>query len=205
MASSRFKTIQRLPPDRLAGCIACKLLYAAVQPIFRYDPWHASAPYFCREYKRRTVQLASTVQARVAVDIGCGFGEIIARVEAARRYGVDRSPEAIRFARLLHGRKVSFRVASLSTPEELRAAIAEPSIDLLVMTNWLHGVPFDELRAMLTRLRELIPVDRLLVDGLRDAPDRHVHSAEQLTQLGRIERSVDAGDEHRHLYLIRLD
>ncbi len=205
MISSRRKTIQRLHPTRLAGCVACKLLYGAVQPIFRYDPWHSSAPYPCREYKRRTVQLASTVGARVAVDIGCGFGEIISRVDAASRYGIDRSPQAIRFARVLYGRKATFRVASLASPQDLHAAIPEPSIDLLIMTNWLHGLPFAELRAMLTRLREAIPVQRLLMDSFRYAADWHVHNAEQLALLGKVETSVDGGDGHRDLYLIRLD
>jgi hypothetical protein len=67
---------------RLASCVFCKLLYRALQLIYRFDPWHASAPYACREYKVRAVDLASSTHSRVVLDIGCGLGDIIGRVRA---------------------------------------------------------------------------------------------------------------------------
>jgi SAM-dependent methyltransferase len=106
--------LRRHGARRLASCIFCKLLYRALQQIYRFDPWHASAPYACREYKGRAVDLASSTHSRVVLDLGCGLGDIIGRVRAEKRWGVDKSAAAIAAARRLFGGRVSFAIRSAS-------------------------------------------------------------------------------------------
>lgn len=205
MTAIRLERLQQLGPRGVACCVACKVVYGALQPIFRYDWWHASSPYCCREYKRRTVELASTVDAEVAVDLGCGFGEIITRVKARRRYGIDRSPEAIRFARFINGRKAKFIEGSITDPAGIGANLKEPRIDLLIITGWLHGVPFARVQTWLTELREVMPVGRLLIDTVHTIHDGYAHTAEDLSRLGQVEISIPGGGGRRDLHLIRIE
>ena len=200
----KLQRMRQMGPRRVVDCIACKLLYSALRPIFRYQACHSLEPYACREYKQLAADLASTVNAEVAVDLGCGIGEIIARTRAKRRYGIDYDQGAIRFAQVLYGRKAQFQIGTLFEPEGVCASLPEKRVDVLIITGLLHGMPFDQVQAMLARLRELVPVERLLMDTVRRSERGYTHTTEDLSRLGTIERTIDVGDNYRCLHLIRL-
>lgn len=87
-------------------CIVKKMYYQIIRSIYRFDPWHASAPYECRNYKRIVVELANELCPNVVLEIGCGLAEIVSHISAKNRYGIDCDDSVISAARLLSGKKV---------------------------------------------------------------------------------------------------
>jgi hypothetical protein len=142
----------------------------------------------------------------VVVDIGCGLGDVISRVPADMRFGCDPDQGAISAGRLLFGRSVFFVQASISDTQLITEAIGIRSIDLLIMTNWLHGWTAKDLLSALERLREHVAIKMILIDSVR--PGRilgaHSHTSATFAMIGRTIRTVDAGDGVRDLHLIDL-
>ena len=69
-----------------------RLWLKALCRVFRFDPWHAAAPYSCRPYKSQVVALANSLRPAVALEIGCGLGDILSRVDARERIGLIVMP-----------------------------------------------------------------------------------------------------------------
>lgn len=189
---------------RLGACILCKFFYHGLRLFFRFDRWHATAPYPCRDYKRRVVALAASQRPGIVADLGCGLGEVVSRVPAQARYGFDPDSEAIRAAKLLFGSKASFARAALADADIVRAAVAEPKIDLLIMTNWTHGMEVAELRRQLRALCTVMPVGAVLVDTVRPGrmADAQYHTLADFAGLGTVTASCDGGDGVRDLHVL---
>jgi hypothetical protein len=198
--------LRRHGARRLASCIFCKLQYRILWQIYRFDPWHASAPYACREYKVRAVDLANSTHSRVVLDVGCGLGDVISRVHAEKRWGVDLSAAAIAAARRLSGGQVSFAIGSGFAPDEIAKVVSDRPIDLLIMTGWAHGMQLEQLVATIRSIQQKLSVRILLIDTVHPGilEDCFALSVEDLTRLGEVRASVDCGDRARELHLIAL-
>lgn len=139
---------------------------AALRLLFGFDRWHASAPYTCRPYKQLVVELTNALQPTTVVEVGCGLGDIISRVNAVDRFGIDSDSQVIRAARFLHrgrGRWIhgDGNRIQLVVPQERK-------IDCLIMVNWIHNLSCESLSELLLpvlpRTRYLI-LDAIDADG----------------------------------------
>jgi ubiquinone/menaquinone biosynthesis C-methylase UbiE len=106
----------------------------------------------CRDFFQRWVRETDTV-----VDIGCGMGEFIGHIKAARKLGVDANPE--NRDRLPAG--VTFVHASATD----LGVMPDATADVAFMSNFLeHLVTKEEvLRALREARRVLKPGGRLLL------------------------------------------
>jgi hypothetical protein len=96
------------------------------------------------------------------VELGCGLGDILSRIEAPIRVGYDIDSGVIRAARFLHGRHVTF-------VEGDAASFREERPDVLILVNWLHNVSPADLRELLLPLAAKSRY--LIVDAMdQDAP-----------------------------------
>ena len=190
---------------RVGRCFLCRIPIFALRAIYRFDSWHVRWPYRCARYQARAVELASAQRPKVVVEIGCGLGEILARVRADHRYGLDRSPEVLRAARFLHGSRVRFETGALQDADRIAEIVGQP-IDLLIMTNWPHEFAMSELIRSLDAIRRRVPIKAVLIDSLRPGwPDyRYLHGLDDLRQLGRVEVTIDGMDGLRDLNIVRL-
>jgi SAM-dependent methyltransferase len=134
--------------------------------IFGFDTWHASAPFSCRPYKEIVVGLANALQPSIVVEIGCGLGDIISRVTAIERFGIDADSRVIRAARFLHPGRGHW----IHGDEYCIQGVVSPgrTIDCLIMVNWIHTLSperlSDLLLPVLPRTRYLI-LDAIDADG----------------------------------------
>jgi len=151
-------------------CRIDRVWLGALHRLFGFDPWHASAPYSCRPYKRTVVELANSLQPATVVEIGCGLGDIVSRIRAAALFGFDRDARVIRAARFLHGNRVRWIHGDGSCIQ--RTLPDGLTIDCLVMVNWIHDLSSERLRALLLPL--LPRVRYLLLDSIdADGPDSY--------------------------------
>jgi hypothetical protein len=142
-------------------CRGARVAVSVLRVFFSFDPWHAAAPYACRPYKSAVVALANALLPDVAVEVGCGLGDIISRVRAAERIGIDADARVIRAARFLH-RRGRWIHGDASRIRELFPG--QRRIDCLIMVNWIHSLSPAELAQLLLPL--LAKTHYLIVDGI---------------------------------------
>lgn len=190
--------------SRLGQCVLCKLALSVLQRVYRFDPWHASAPYICREYKSVVADMATAIKPTVAVEIGCGLGGIIAHVRAGSRYGFDRDPTVLLGARFLN-KSTKFETGTFGDADVISKAIPERRIDVLILVNWPHTIKIDDLHSQLSNLQKKIPIENIIIDGLREEfwKNSNAHGEEALNRLGEIVEVRDGNDDHRRIYRLK--
>jgi hypothetical protein len=142
-------------------CLAGKRRLRRLRERFGFDPWHASAPYWCRRYKRDAVATANALSPRVVVEVGCGLADIVSRISAPVRYGMDIDESVLAAAREI-APAVHFQWGSL----DRIGLLPEPHIDLLVALNWLHNVDEDTIVSWLVPCIDSGKIRRFLVDEM---------------------------------------
>ena len=101
--------------------------------IFKFDRWHIS-PIESREYCLDSLEYINknVHQNDCIIEVGCGLGETISKVNASNLRGYDTSSKAIQAAKLYHfRRKVSFHIGSFNS-------IKNCDIKYLIALNFLH-------------------------------------------------------------------
>jgi SAM-dependent methyltransferase len=182
-------------------CLAKKIRYRRLARNYGFDPWHARSPFECRAYKREVVHLANGLQPRVAVEIGCGLGEILARVEAGRRLGFDIDPNVVAAARHLYGSRCEFAVAGAGDVDTVGRAVGAPGAELLIMVNWAHAVAWPELAAQIRGLARATSLRYLIIDTIAAGIPgyAHHHSPAELATLGPVRADLASADGVRRL------
>jgi SAM-dependent methyltransferase len=179
--------------------------YKRLQERFAFDPWHVKSPFPRRPYKARVVTLVNSFAPQTVVEIGCGLGEILSRIEAQHRFGFDLEAAVIAAADHQHGARATFRAGDLRRPEEIAGIVNRP-IDVLVAVNWPHIYPFEEFESAVAELGALVPVSILVMDTIH--PERsgyeHYHSVRDIEAMGAIIATVPGGDGIRDLHAIQL-
>lgn len=181
-------------------CVADKQRLKRLRKRFAFDPWHASTPYWCRRYKQDAVSMANGVAPQVAVEVGCGLADIISRIHAPVRYGMDIEENVLAAAREL-APAVHFRLGSLDQV----ASLPEERIDLLVALNWLHNIDGDKIISWLAPCLESGRIHRFLVDEmLTPSASGVTHDFGRLFHgWANVEAVVDVDNAHR-LVMLRL-
>ena len=136
-------------------CYANRIFYMIFQKIFKFGKWHANAPFYCRPYKKKVVDIINDLKPVTIIEIGCGLGEIISRVNARNKYGIDIDANAIKFGALL-ARNVTFINGSFDAIYK----IPEKHIDVLVLINWTHGL---EPAFIKKEIYNLLKIKRLFI------------------------------------------
>ncbi|MDB4984649.1 MAG: hypothetical protein JWM20_828 [Patescibacteria group bacterium] len=140
--SRKIKRIKELGIRNSAFCSIKKIYYRILRLWFGFDAWHARAPFECRPYKQVVVDLCNSVRSDVAVEIGCGLGEIISRVNAGKRIGLDTDPHAIGAATFLYGNENTlFKTGSSDSLGDITGKKV-----LVIAVNFHHGFTPDEAK-----------------------------------------------------------
>ena len=144
-----------------ARCRLERLWLSSLRPLFGFDAWHAAAPYCCRGYKKAVVELANGLRPGRAVEVGCGLGDIITRIKAGERIGIDVDAKVLRAARFLHPGRVWIQAGAAGFAQ---FGSPERRIDCLIMVNWIHTLSSEELAEVL--LPNLSKIRYLIVDAV---------------------------------------
>lgn len=198
-AHRRWQTI-RATGLRSSARIALELVSLQIlYRVYRFHHWHAYSPVSARPYRRVVADLAQADGDRLArvVEVGCGLGHILARVQAAERIGYDPDAGALRAGRLLYGRGVTFLSGSFES-------VDDPQIDVLIAVNWLHSFSPAQVEAWLRPL--LSRTRRLLVDQIdpEAAGYKFHHDFAFLRGQAQEVRSARVADEPRRFVLYEL-
>mgnify|MGYP000377131843 CR=1 FL=1 len=200
-AISRYRKIKSIGFISFIRYMFNRVYYAWLQKKYGFDKWHSATPFEARVYKKNVVQLASQLDVERVVEIGCGLGEIISRVDAKDRIGVDRESAVIEAARHLYKSKCKFYSIELSKFAE---EYPNDQFELLIMVNWIHEISWKDLSGSIKDIVATFNVKYLLVDSVDQAVGgfQNYHSKEQFSTLGPIVDMKLGLDFSRSIYLI---
>ena len=131
---------------------------------YGFESWHVGASFHLRPYKEVVIRTIEQSKPGAVVEVGCGLGDVISRVTCETRIGLDQSEEVITAANRLHP-NTTFRRASLEDAGPMLSELVS-SIDVLVMVNWPHLLPIEEIRASVEQLQQEVPVSYLVIDAV---------------------------------------
>jgi SAM-dependent methyltransferase len=167
---SAFVHVKQLPKQVLKIC-------------FRFQRWHVNI-YSNRPYAQAIVRYLNDREARGSViEIGCGLGDILRRLNYEKRAGLDREQEVLNAASFISkfhiggGEKIVFR------PFDLLKDELEGQYDVIIMVNWIHNIPPEVLKKkMETFFRDhLNPGGELVFDVITDKTYQYNHDYHALT------------------------
>lgn len=175
-----------------------RVALAGLRSIYGFHPWHAQSPTSARPYRHGVADLVNSVSPQVVVEVGCGLGAVLARINAAKRFGYDVDPGVIRAARLIRSRSIVFAEGGFEQ-------VTEPQIDVLIAVNWPHDFPPDQMRRWLAPLYSRI--DYLLVDIIDPGSPsayRHYHDYAFLEGCAKPVTTSDCGEKSRNFVLFKV-
>ena len=176
--------------------------------IYGFDPWHVTGNFHARPYKADVVRIVETVAHNRVVEIGVGLGDILGRVRAEKRLGLDRDPQVLKAARFCVEGPVSFAVADFASPDQIISALKQNgflSVDVIILVNWIHMIEMDVIENTLATISRAVPIRHIVMDTIRPGTPgyRFAHTQEDLRRLGEI-KTVIAADDVRDLVMIKV-
>lgn len=128
-------------------CFYSRIYFFCLYLIFKFERWHFKSTYHCTPYKKNVVKLVNkniNVSESI-VEIGCGLGEIIKRIDCHNRYGIDRCKKVINAARYIN-RSDNITFLSESFYD------LNIKIDHVILINFTHQIPQVDLIKMINEI-----------------------------------------------------
>ena len=157
----------------LIPCLIQRINYSLLRLVFHFERWHAKSPYSCHQYKKKCVEVVKEVVSPLSViEIGCGLGEILCRIPAPSRIGIDVDHRVINAANYIarNQSNIQFYTGTFAQVEE----VATGKLDLLIMINFVHLIEPDELKLILERLFFKVDIRWLLVDEIIEKDNHRI-------------------------------
>ena len=179
-----------------------------LQRIFGFTQSNIVSARQDEHYRTEAAALISMLKPQTVVEFGSGLGDMIARVAARKRIGFDIDQGAISAAEFLRGKQARFFCAGFLDSEivlRTLAGIDVRSIDVLVLTNWIHKVPTDQILRGLAAIHSRIPIRYLLLETIKPEFTGCAHqlAAADLTRFGDVLYEIE-GDEVRSLHIVSM-
>ena len=72
--------------------------------------WHLSGTFYCRIYKMQSLEIINSLKPDLYIDIGCGLGEILSKVELPtdHKFGYDLDSRLVNAINILHKKDFMF-------------------------------------------------------------------------------------------------
>jgi hypothetical protein len=149
--------------------------------------------------------MANALHPKNTIEVGCGLGEIVSRIEGRRRLGFDVDDAVIAAACHLYGPASEFFVAGIADFEAIACA-SLGAADLLIMVNWPHGLAWDKFSAHVLKIVRMLSVQHVLMDTILPEISGYAyhHTIEDLRTLGEVVLTRLASDQVRQLHVIRI-
>jgi len=149
--------------------------------IFRFHDWH-TLPLSLKQYAQEIVAFLNRQEKRSScLEIGCGLGDIIGKVDFCKCTGLDSDSRVLRAARFLNRLKgakgITFK--KFKFPDDRLSG----KFDVIILVNWIHDIEPAILRK---KIREyysdnLNPGGVMVIDTIEHQGYRFAHNIDFLT------------------------
>ena len=192
--------IRHLTVKDIVLCIYYRFFLYILRLYFGFDKWHSGSPFYCKPYKKQLVDLINQLKISSALEIGCGLGDIISRINAPLKYAYDNCLKTIQAAKFLYPNSgVTFLKGTFNN-------IKKHKSEAVILIGWLHEMEPKILSSNILKIIKLTNCRYLVVDGVRREVKNYGFylSANFWKQFGTIEKIITSIDQVRYFYLIKV-
>ena len=173
-----------------------------------YD-WHLKGTFYCREYKKISLNIINSLKPNIYIDIGCGLGEILSRVDLnpKYKYGYDIDLSLKKANYLLHKEKYNFYLQEENLLNNVkRIDNLERKLILVSMLNFAHTINPEKLKQILGKYYEFLGKYILLIDNINiDKKEYKYDHHEFLFNHSGMFKYFHNVDKLRSLYCIKIE
>ena len=189
-------------------CIYQRIKYRILFNNFKIDPWHLSGTFYCRKYKTKTLEIINRIKPDYYIDIGCGLGEILSKVDLKNKnkfgFDIDNKLE-------LAIKKTNPNFYFSSDKEEffdlLRKKIEGENKKIVVsLLNFSHTITEKKLYVYLDTLNKILGPYILITDSVFDKSKEYkYHHKSFFDKQEKIIEYIERIDQIRSLYCISFE
>ena len=120
--------------------------------------WHLNATFESRDYKSKVINISNMYKTNFAIEIGCGIGEILGRLNASQKYGLDIDKDTLLLCkRLYKDIKIIHKDVMKNSQNilEIINSIEKEETILIIMVNWLHEYPESKVTDLVEKILSL--------------------------------------------------
>jgi len=119
--------------------------------------WHLNATYYVREYKSKVIGVCNTFKSDIEyiIEVGCGTGELISRVDINNKIGIDIDKNVLTLCNRLHPKLNTLCLDVMSDYNTFLNKLNNIEKDkniMIVMINWLHIYKKEEANFLIENL-----------------------------------------------------
>ena len=190
-------------------CIFQRLSYKIKLRNVDIYKWHLSGTFYCRYYKRESLKIINSLKPFFYIDIGCGLGEILNKVELESKFkfGYDKDLILNEANQILNHKNFTY----FSNEEKLFSTVnklKENNDQLIVisMLNFIHDLKNDELEKKIKKYLKIIGNYVLLIDNIYINSKKYKYNHHEFlyTHKGLI-KYFHKVDQLRSLYCLEID
>lgn len=124
-----------------------------LQLIYGFDRWHVVCGYHRVEYKKALIEKINSKEYEVVLEVGCGLADILTRLKAPRKIGIDIDHKVIRAANFIHPKLYLVVGNFIEDCELIIASMDYVKLDAVIFANWVHSIPFDQFIKIINILK----------------------------------------------------
>jgi len=117
--------------------------------------WHLNATFEAREYKSQVIKIANMYDSNYVIEVGCGVGEILSRLNASQKYGLDINMDTLLLCKRLNNNIKIIQTDIIKNNIkiiEILNSIEQDETILIIMVNWLHQYSENQVKDMLEKI-----------------------------------------------------
>ena len=172
--------------------------YTKLARVHRFDRWHVHNTCFNRPYKMIAVTMSNSIKPGSVVEIGCGLGDIISRIDSTTKIGFDICANVLAAASDYHNQNIRWELGSFLEAQKIEK-------DLLVAINFIHNLSPEELEKNI--LLNISTTKYFLLETISKNTDgfRYYHDFSFMEKFSeQIDRQECGYGEPRELILFRV-
>ena len=151
-------------------CIMQRIYYRLKLFNTKINNWHLQGTFFCRKYKILSLEIIKDLKPTLYVDIGCGFGEILSKLELDKEYklGYDIDPNLNLVIKKLN-KKEKFKYFSLESSlinYAKRLTFKRKKKIIISMLNFSHNISLKEIQEKIDFYYRELGTYILLIDNI---------------------------------------
>ena len=149
---SKYNVLRLKKIFKLIRIIFSRIVLRVLSFGLKVPKWHLNATFESRYYKRMVIKISNMYKANFVIEIGCGIGEILGRLNASQKYGFDINKDTLILCKRLNKNIKTIHNDIMSNNQKILEIINSSEKDetiLIIMVNWLHEYSEFKVKKML--------------------------------------------------------
>ena len=152
-------------------CLIQRIQYRIRLRKYCLDKWYLQGTYFCRAYKMKSLNIINYLKPDIFIDIGCGLGEILQRVDLPyqRKIGFDKNTKLTEpISKLNKNNFLYFSKVDQLFNYAINLKKSYKGLVIISMLNFSHTLSEEELLKTLEIYKNKIGTFLLIIDNINE-------------------------------------